>query len=63
MILADEPTGALDSQSGAEIEALFRELSAEGATFVIVTHDVALAERTRRIIQIRDGKIEADRSL
>lgn len=60
VILADEPTGALDSKSGAEIEALFNELHREGRTLIIVTHDNALAQRTKRIITIKDGKIVAD---
>ena len=62
IILADEPTGALDSKSGAEIEALFNQLHSEGRTIIIVTHDNALAERTKRIITIKDGKIIADRT-
>jgi putative ABC transport system ATP-binding protein len=62
IILADEPTGALDSKSGAEIEALFNQLHLEGRTIIIVTHDNALAERTKRIITIKDGKIIADRT-
>ncbi|WP_341665008.1 ABC transporter ATP-binding protein [Vibrio sp.] len=61
IILADEPTGALDSKSGAEIEALFNQLHAQGRTLIIVTHDNALAERTKRVITIKDGKIIADR--
>ncbi|WP_274005058.1 ABC transporter ATP-binding protein [Vibrio parahaemolyticus] len=62
IILADEPTGALDSKSGAEIEALFNQLHAEGRTLIIVTHDNALAERTKRIITIKDGKVISDRA-
>lgn len=61
IILADEPTGALDSKSGAEIEALFNQLHEEGRTLIIVTHDNALAERTKRIITIKDGKVISDR--
>lgn len=63
IILADEPTGALDSKSGADIEALFNELHQEGRTLIIVTHDNALAQRTKRIINIKDGKIIADERL
>lgn len=62
ILLADEPTGALDSKSGAEIEALFNQLHSEGRTIIIVTHDNALAERTKRIITIKDGRIIADRA-
>lgn len=61
IILADEPTGALDSTSGAEIEALFNQLHQAGRTLIIVTHDVALAQRTRRIITIKDGKVLSDK--
>ncbi|MBU2897770.1 ABC transporter ATP-binding protein [Vibrio hepatarius] len=61
IILADEPTGALDSKSGAEIESLFNDLHAQGRTLIIVTHDNALAERTKRVITIKDGQVIADR--
>ncbi|MEH6531731.1 MAG: ABC transporter ATP-binding protein [Photobacterium frigidiphilum] len=63
IILADEPTGALDSKSGAEIEMLFNELHQEGCTLIIVTHDNALARRTKRILSIKDGKIVDDERL
>ncbi len=62
VILADEPTGALDSQSGEALIALLAELNAEGHTIVIVTHDMEVARHARRIIEIRDGRIVADRS-
>ncbi|KJG01009.1 macrolide ABC transporter ATP-binding protein [Photobacterium angustum] len=61
IILADEPTGALDSKSGAEIEALFNDLHQQGRTLIVVTHDVSLAERTPRIITIKDGQIISDK--
>ncbi|CAM3737277.1 ABC transporter ATP-binding protein [Vibrio aquimaris] len=61
IILADEPTGALDSKSGAEIEALFNQLHSQGRTLIIVTHDNSLAERTKRVITIKDGKLVSDR--
>ncbi|EKF9517585.1 ABC transporter ATP-binding protein [Vibrio cholerae] len=60
ILLADEPTGALDSKSGAEIEALFNELHREGRTIIIVTHDNELAKRTKRIVTIRDGQVVCD---
>lgn len=60
VILADEPTGNLDSHSGAEIIKLFEYLCAQGKTIIIVTHDLNLANRTQRIIEIRDGAIEND---
>ncbi|EJL6472995.1 ABC transporter ATP-binding protein [Vibrio metoecus] len=60
ILLADEPTGALDSKSGAEIEALFNELHREGRTIIVVTHDNELAERTKRIVTIRDGQVVSD---
>ena len=62
VILADEPTGALDSSSGREVMAILRELHAEGHTVIIVTHDAKVAENADRIIEISDGEIVADRS-
>jgi len=60
IILADEPTGALDSRTGEEIMALFQELHQEGATVIIVTHDPEVAQHVNRVIRIRDGMIVAD---
>jgi len=60
VILADEPTGALDSRSGAELMGLLKELHAEGHTIIIVTHDQKIAEQTDRMIEISDGRIIAD---
>jgi macrolide transport system ATP-binding/permease protein len=62
VILADEPTGALDSHSGAEVMTILKELHAEGHTIIIVTHDMHVAEHAQRIIEISDGEIIADRS-
>ncbi len=56
MILADEPTGNLDSQMGAEIMALLEELNREGVTILMVTHDPALAARTSRTVRLFDGR-------
>ncbi|MDD3030457.1 MAG: MacB family efflux pump subunit [Alphaproteobacteria bacterium] len=61
IILADEPTGALDSHSGTDMLALLEELHREGHTVIIVTHDMSVANHAERIIEIRDGKIIADR--
>ncbi|WP_168879550.1 MacB family efflux pump subunit [Rhizobium sp. P28RR-XV] len=61
VILADEPTGALDRQSGEEVLRILGELHAEGHTVVIVTHDMNVASRADRIIEISDGRIVADR--
>ena len=61
VILADEPTGALDSVSGRQTMELLTELNAEGHTIVVVTHDMAVAAFARRIIEIRDGEIISDR--
>jgi putative ABC transport system ATP-binding protein len=60
IILADEPTGNLDSTSGGDIMSLFTELWQQGRTLVIITHDTALARRASRIVEIRDGRITAD---
>jgi macrolide transport system ATP-binding/permease protein len=60
VILADEPTGALDSKSGAELMALLKELHAEGHTIIIVTHDPLIAAQAQRIVEISDGRIVAD---
>lgn len=62
VILADEPTGNLDSHTGSEIIAMFEQLAAQGKTIIIVTHDNTLASRTHRIIEIRDGMIEENQT-
>ncbi|WP_421413857.1 ATP-binding cassette domain-containing protein [Agrobacterium tumefaciens] len=61
IILADEPTGALDSASGDEVLRILDELHAEGRTVIIVTHDMSIARRAERIIEISDGAIISDR--
>lgn len=60
LILADEPTGALDTKTSAEIMAVFKKLNESGKTVVIVTHDLKIAEQCSRIIEISDGKIVSD---
>jgi putative ABC transport system ATP-binding protein len=62
IILADEPTGNLDSKTGVEILALFEELYGQGNTLIVVTHEEDVARHARRIIRLRDGLIESDRS-
>lgn len=60
IILADEPTGALDSQTGKTIMNLFREINTAGTTVIIVTHDPRIGENTKRCVRILDGKIQSD---
>lgn len=57
LILADEPTGNLDSKSGKEVMQIFNELNARGNTIVLITHDSGVAEQAKRIIRIQDGKL------
>ena len=63
VILADEPTGNLDSKSGEDVMNLFSQLSKNGKTIIVVTHDQKLAKRMRRVIEISDGKIKFDRAV
>lgn len=57
ILLADEPTGALDQQTGKQVMALFRELNSEGHTIVMITHDVVIARNASRIVRILDGEM------
>lgn len=61
LLLADEPTGALDSKTGVEILNLFEELHREGVTIVVVTHDPKVAARTQRVVSMGDGRVLEDR--
>jgi putative ABC transport system ATP-binding protein len=63
LLLADEPTGNLDSRTGGEILALFHKIHAAGNTIIMVTHDRDVAEQAQRIIHIRDGRIEKDEKI
>ena len=60
IVLPDEPTGALDSRSGEEVMALLDEMAAAGHTVILITHDREVAQRARRVIEIRDGSIVSD---
>lgn len=60
IILADEPTGNLDSRTGVEIMALFEQLYEKGNTIIVVTHEEDIAQNARRIVRLRDGLIESD---
>jgi len=61
LLLADEPTGALDSRTANEIMALFQELNREGATIVLVTHDAEVGRHAQRLVRFRDGRVIEDR--
>jgi putative ABC transport system ATP-binding protein len=61
IILADEPTGNLDSRTGVEIMELFEQLYDQGNTMIVVTHEEDIARHARRIVRLRDGLIESDR--
>ena len=63
ILLADEPTGALDSATGSEIMGLFERLYQEGNTIVLVTHELDIAMHAHRVIHIRDGKVERDEAV
>ena len=60
VLLADEPTGNLDTQTGEEIKALFAKMSARGRTILMVTHEPSIAAHAQRTITLKDGKIEFD---
>jgi putative ABC transport system ATP-binding protein len=60
LLLADEPTGELDQTTGAQIAALLDRVNADGTALIIVTHDPALAERSSRVLTMKDGRIESD---
>ncbi len=63
LILADEPTGALDTRTGLEIMALFQELNRQGITVVVVTHDPDIARHAKRIVGFRDGRVLSDEAV
>ena len=61
IIMADEPTGALDSRTGAQVLGILRSLNAQGTTVILITHDNGIAAKARRIVRLIDGKIVSDR--
>ncbi|MFA9422348.1 MAG: ABC transporter ATP-binding protein [Sedimentibacter sp.] len=63
VILADEPTGALDSKTGVEVLTLLKEINNEGNTIILITHDNSIAEQAKRIVRLHDGKIIEDTML
>lgn len=63
LLLADEPTGALDSKTGADVMGIFRTLNHNGLTLIVVTHDMNIARQAQRIITLRDGLIVSDESV
>ena len=60
IIMADEPTGALDSHTGKEVLRFLQELNKEGSTIILITHDNSIAATARRVVRISDGKIIQD---
>jgi putative ABC transport system ATP-binding protein len=62
IVLADEPTGNLDSTSGTDIMSIFTDLWQQGRTVVLITHDNALAKRASRVVEVHDGRIVSDRT-
>ena len=60
MLLADEPTGALDSKTGEEIMALFHDLHRQGMTLIVVTHDMHVAGQAERMVTLKDGRVISD---
>jgi putative ABC transport system ATP-binding protein len=60
LLLADEPTGALDSKSGEQVMELFRQLNREGITIIMITHSMEVAQEADKILFIRDGVLTAD---
>jgi len=60
-VLADEPTGNLDSAAGEEVLTLFDEIYTEGCTLIVVTHEAEVAKRAQRVIRLLDGRIVADK--
>jgi predicted ABC-type transport system involved in lysophospholipase L1 biosynthesis ATPase subunit len=63
ILLADEPTGNLDSGTGEEIAKLLESLHREGRTIILVTHNEALARRAERMVRLRDGRVESEERL
>ncbi|AIQ46046.1 macrolide ABC transporter ATP-binding protein [Paenibacillus sp. FSL R7-0273] len=63
ILLADEPTGALDSRTGKEVLQMIKELNEQGHTIILITHDLEIAEQAKRIIRIQDGNLVEDRRL
>jgi len=63
IILADEPTGNLDTRSGEEIMGIFQQLNKEGATIILVTHELDIAEHSKRVVTFRDGELIEDRNV
>ncbi|NOU72992.1 ATP-binding cassette domain-containing protein, partial [Paenibacillus sp. LMG 31458] len=57
IILADEPTGALDSKTGVEILSILKRLNAQGRTIILITHDLFIAQQAKRIVRFRDGRL------
>ncbi|MNI93007.1 Macrolide export ATP-binding/permease protein MacB [compost metagenome] len=61
ILLADEPTGALDTHTGKEVMQMIKELNSQGHTIILITHDLDIAQQAKRVIRIQDGNLVEDR--
>jgi putative ABC transport system ATP-binding protein len=63
ILLADEPTGALDSKTGIEVMRLIKDLNKQGHTIILITHDLEIAKQAKRVIRIQDGRLREEKEV